>query len=389
MAVLEDLRRRGHEITLRTLADETEEMRRLGFDAGPVPPEIEALEMDDWRASGRLGVWRRSLEVLGSRAAFEARDLSSAIAATGPDAVIADVLAWGALVAAEAWGGPWACSCPFPLPVPSRSGPPTGLAFRPARGPLGRARDKVAASLVRVGFDRLAGDSLTQVRAEAGLPPLAHADELYTRAPLQIYMSALPFEYPREDWPDSIVMVGPCLWEPDGEMPTALAGVAAPLVLVTTSSEFQDDRRLVEVALAALADERVHVVATVPAGSTAGLEVPPNATVVPFAPHTPILRRAVCAITHGGMGATQKALASGVPVCAVPFGRDQFEVARRVEVSGGGTWLPARRLRPNHLRRKVRAAIECRPGAERLARAFADAGGAKVAADAIEQRLLS
>ena len=30
------------------------------------------------------------------------------------------------------------------------------------------------------------------------------------------------------------------------------------------------------------------------------------------------------------MGITQKALAAGVPVCAVPFGRDQFEVARRV-----------------------------------------------------------
>jgi hypothetical protein len=36
------------------------------------------------------------------------------------------------------------------------------------------------------------------------------------------------------------------------------------------------------------------------------------------------------------MGATQKALAHGVPVCAVPFGRDQLEVARRVEVAAAG-----------------------------------------------------
>ena len=35
------------------------------------------------------------------------------------------------------------------------------------------------------------------------------------------------------------------------------------------------------------------------------------------------------------MGATQKALAHGVPVCAVPFGRDQFEVARRNLTSSG------------------------------------------------------
>jgi UDP:flavonoid glycosyltransferase YjiC (YdhE family) len=50
-----------------------------------------------------------------------------------------------------------------------------------------------------------------------------------------------------------------------------------------------------------------------------------------FVPHWPVLERAVCAVTHGGMGAAQKALASGVPVSAVPFVRDQLEVARRVE----------------------------------------------------------
>jgi MGT family glycosyltransferase len=349
---------------------------------------VEALEMDDWRARGSLGVWSRALKVLGARAPLEAHDLESTIAAVRPDALIADVLAWGALAAAEAWGGPWACSCPFPLPIPSRSGPPAGAGFRPARGPLGGLRDKLAGRLTEVGFDRLAGDRLTRVRAEVELRPLAHALELYTRAPLLIYMTARPFEYPREDWPDSVVMVGPCSWEPAGELPPALAAVKEPLVLVTTSSEFQDDGRLVETAVEAFAGEPVHVVATMPSASAIELEVPTNATVVPFAPHMPILRRAVCAITHGGMGATQKALALGVPVCAVPFGRDQFEVARRVEVNGAGSRLPARRLRPGRLRKKVEEAIGCRPGAERLARAFAAAGGAEAAADAFERRLL-
>jgi hypothetical protein len=36
----------------------------------------------------------------------------------------------------------------------------------------------------------------------------------------------------------------------------------------------------------------------------------------------------------------------------------------------------------------VREAITCRPGAERIASAFRNAGGATAAADAIEQRLL-
>lgn len=117
-------------------------------------------------------------------------------------------------------------------------------------------------------------------------------------------------------------------------------------------------------------------------------EVPANGHVEQFIPHGPVLERAVCAVTHGGMGATQKALASGVPVCAVPFGRDQIEVARRVAVCGAGSRLPARRLKPRRLQAKVREAIASRPGAERIASAFRSAGGATAAADAIEQRLL-
>ena len=60
---------------------------------------------------------------------------------------------------------------------------------------------------------------------------------------------------------------------------------------------------------------------------------PANATVCQFAPHHAALERAVCAITHGGMGTTVKALDRGVPVCVVPFARDQAEVARRVQVA--------------------------------------------------------
>jgi UDP:flavonoid glycosyltransferase YjiC (YdhE family) len=92
-------------------------------------------------------------------------------------------------------------------------------------------------------------------------------------------------------------------------------------------------------------------------------------------------------ITHAGMGGTQKALARGVPVCAVPFGRDQFEVARRVEVAGAGTRLPANRLTTERLRDKVRQAMTCGDGARRVAEAFAAAGGPPAAADAIERRM--
>jgi MGT family glycosyltransferase len=201
---------------------------------------------------------------------------------------------------------------------------------------------------------------------------------------LLIYMTAEPFEYPRSDWPPNVRLVGPCDWDPPTEPPAWLEEVEAPIVLVTTSSEFQDDGRLVRYALEGLAGEPVHVVATLPSGDPAGVEAPGNARVLPFVPHGAILDRAACVITHGGMGATQKALARGVPVCVVPFGRDQLEVARRVEVAEAGTRLPARRLNPERLRAAVRGALRCKEGARKIAESYRAAGGAVAAADVLE-----
>jgi UDP:flavonoid glycosyltransferase YjiC (YdhE family) len=72
----------------------------------------------------------------------------------------------------------------------------------------------------------------------------------------------------------------------------------------------------------------------------------------------------------------------------VPFGRDQPEVARRVEIAGAGTRLPAGRLTRERLRDKIREAMGCAEGAGRVAAAFRAAGGAAAAADAIEHRLI-
>jgi UDP:flavonoid glycosyltransferase YjiC (YdhE family) len=84
------------------------------------------------------------------------------------------------------------------------------------------------------------------------------------------------------------------------------------------------------------------------------------------------------------MGITQKALAAGVPVCVVPFGRDQLEVARRVEIAGAGTRLPAPRLSTTRLRSAILEATARRDGAKRVARALAQAGGPGAAADLLE-----
>lgn len=230
---------------------------------------------------------------------------------------------------------------------------------------------------------------INDVRADVGVAPVASMDEFLRRAELILVATGKPFQYPQTDWGDSVQMIGPCVLDQgSGETPDWMTAIEEPIVLVTTSSERQADTKLVLTALAALADEPVHVVATIPAGQPDDIVAPPNATVRRFVPHSVVLDRAVCAVTHGGMGATQKALARGLPVCVVPFGRDQLEVARRVEVAQCGTRLPARRLSTSRLRAKVQQAMTMTAGAKRVAAGFVSTGGVARGADLFERRVL-
>ncbi len=381
---LEELRRRGHQIAVRTLASEVGRLRKLGLAATPIAEAIEAREIDDWKASSPPAALLAACRTFVDRGHHELADLRAAIDAERPDVLFTDVNSWGAAAVAEASGLPWAVFAPYFLPVRAPGIPAWGLGMSPARGLLGRLRDALLWPIVNLLYDRaLVG--LNGVRRKAGAAPFRHVAEFATRAPLVVSYTAEPFEYARA-WPSNVRLVGPGTWEPVTDEPSAAAAPdSRPLVLVTCSTEFQDDARLIEVALAALADEPVRVVATTGAIDPARFSAPKNAEVVRFAPHGPLLREAACVVCHGGMGITQKALAAGVPLCVVPFGRDQLEVARHVVEADAGTRLSPKQLDPARLRRAVEEARQKTAGARRIAEAFARAGGAKAAADAIEQ----
>jgi MGT family glycosyltransferase len=380
-----ELRDRGHEVAVRTLASEVANLRGLGLGASAVSPLVEAREMDDWRAKNPLAQLKRALGAFVDRAENEVPDLTEAIERDRPDLLLIDVNSWGAQAVAEASGIPWAVYAPYPLPIPSRDVPPFGLGLKPMAGPLGRLRDQSVSRLSLLSWNQVL-PRLNRIRASAGARNFRGVGQVFGRAPLTIAFTAEPFEYPRSDWPSSVRLVGPSLWEPTAEIPAWIRDLQKPVVLVSTSTEFQADDRLLQVALDALAGEPVMVIATSPIASRAGLRIPANARVEAFVPHGPILKFTACVVCHGGMGTTQKALAAGVPVCVVPFGRDQPEVARRVEVARAGTRLPAARLNLTRLRRAVREAMTMSEGAARIASAFAAAGGAPAAADALEKQ---
>jgi UDP:flavonoid glycosyltransferase YjiC (YdhE family) len=364
-----ELRDRGHEVHVHTLASECAALDELGLHATPIAAAIEATPLADFDAASMEEALAKAFGTFAERARHEVGDLRDAIAETDPDALLIDITTVGAAALADASGLPWAQPIPlFQSFTPGPGAPPIfGLV------PYCLAPEP--------GLEVLNGP-----RREVGLEPLTSPDEVW-RAPLYLYYTAPPLEHPGIGFPPSFSFVGPGHWEPPAPAPSWLDELPEPLVVVSVSSEFQHDHALIETALRALADEPVGVAVSTAAHDPESFAAPANARLARWLPHGALLSHLACVVCHGGMGITQKTLAAGVPLCIVPFGRDQFEVGARVVALGAGTCLPPDQLSADALRAAVREAMTMRRGAEQVADAFARSGGAAAAASALEAQL--
>lgn len=377
----------GHRVVVQTLADAAGEVAGAGAEHRGIHPRIEALPLDDYKGSNPIAGLRRTVSTFVARAPWEVEDLERSVSEVVPDLLLVDGNSFGAGSFAEASGGPWAQFLPYCLPVPSRDAPAFGPGFAPPGGPLGRLRDTLVWT-AQLWATRGPLQPLHALRERLGASPAAGWPDLLTPSPALLYRTAEPFDYPRTDWPANVHPIGPGLWAPPGEAPEWLHALPRPRVLVGVSTELQDDDGIVRAAIDGLKDEPGSVIVTTAAHDPASFAVPnERVRVVRSLPHAAVVPHVDAMVTHGGMGSTQRALAAGVPVCVVPWGRDQLETARRAERSGGGVLLPRGRLSPDRLRDAVREALALGPGAARVAAAFRAAGGAPRAVRILEALL--
>lgn len=367
--MLLELRGRGHDVHVRTLASEGTALAGLGLHAQPIAAAIEQVPLADFEGTSPQEGLARAMATFAERARHEVEDLRRAIAEVGPDVLVVDITTVGAAAVAEASGLPWAQAVPlFQSVTPEPGAAPMAVPI-----PFGLAPD--------LGLDVLNGP-----RRDLGLAPLGGADELW-RAPLHLCFTAPPLEEPGLGFPPSFRFVGPGLWAPPAPAPAWLGELPDPLLVISVSSEFQRDAGLIEAAIAAFAGEPVGVAISTAAHEPSSFAPPANVRLERWLPHNALLERAACVVCHGGMGITQRALAAGVPLCVVPFGRDQFEVGERVAALRAGTCVPPDLLSAEALRAAVGEALDRRAGAREVAKAFAEAGGPGAAASAVEAQL--
>jgi len=173
--------------------------------------------------------------------------------------------------------------------------------------------------------------------AQRAIPLVARYARLLDSADLVLHATDQAFDLGFDALPPGHHYVGPLgTWEPPGSVPAYLDEPGDPWVLVSISSQLQDDVPLAQLALDALADRPVRVLVTLGPGHQQDelTAVPRNARIEATVSHAAVLQRAVLLVGHAGHGTVMKALWQGCPMVLVPWGRDQPGVAARAQALG-------------------------------------------------------
>jgi UDP:flavonoid glycosyltransferase YjiC (YdhE family) len=175
------------------------------------------------------------------------------------------------------------------------------------------------------------------------IPLIARYASLLESADLVLHATDRVFDFSFDGLPPGHHYVGPLgTWEPPSDPPDYLGELGDPWVLVSISSQIQDDVPLARAAADALQDKPVRVVLTIgPDHDPSELSaVPANARVERVISHAAVLQRAAMLVSHAGHGSVMKALWFGVPMVLVPWGRDQPGVSARAAALGVAAVVP-------------------------------------------------
>lgn len=332
---------RGHRVTVLADTSMASQVERAGAEVREWTRPTG--EFRDWELRGPLALARGMADqMLVGPAPRQADDTAAAIGDVEPDLVVTSGFALGAMVAAESRGVPFDLVMPNVYVLPADGMPPFGAGLKPARGPLGRARDRAMRRASARLIDRYALRRLNDLRALHGVPALSTLWEQLQHARRQLVLTSAAFDFPAA-LPDRARYVGPILDDPawadaDDWRPRAGNG---PLVLVAMSSTFQDHVDCLQRVADALGRLPVRgLMTTGPAVDPGLIRAPANVEVVTSAPHRAVLPQADLVVTHGGHGTVVKALAADVPLVIMHHGRDQADNAVRVTTRGAGVAVP-------------------------------------------------
>jgi MGT family glycosyltransferase len=277
-----------------------------------------------------------------------------------PDVVAVDHQAIGGALAARRLGARWATLCTTSASVVDP------LADLPV------VRDWVHAQVA-------------DLQTQAGMPVVRDADLSPARV---IVFSTEALVGAPEPFPAHYRFVGPSISDRPDATPFPWESLApVPRVFVslgTVSAEI--GTAFYATVVEALRDLPVQVIVAAPPEQ---IPSPPASFIVRArVPQLALLPHVQAVVCHAGHNTVCESLASGVPLVVAPIRDDQPVIAGQVVRAGAGVRVKFGRLSAASLRAAVERALndpELRAGAARLRTSFEEAGGARAAAQALEE----
>jgi UDP:flavonoid glycosyltransferase YjiC (YdhE family) len=397
LALTRELVERGHEVRvlahgaararIESTGAEFVAIRGWFPDLDITHPETDPVR--DWEARTSLGAAKRMRDAPIAPLRDATREDVEMLDEWSADVVVFDWMLTAAPLAAERAGIPAVAlvHCPYPFPV--SGAPPLFSGAKPMGGPLGTARDGLLNAMNR-RFSAAGLPVLNEIRAEYGLNPLKDWNDQVLGVRAIYVMSAPELDYSsKARLPGNVHYVGPAFepFEKEWESPWR-SDNTDPLVLISFSTSYMNQRALAQRVLDAVAGLHVRALLTAgPALDPRQLRLPDNARSVAFVSHRTVLPHAALVVTHAGWQTVNAALADGVPLVCIPDGRDQPDNAARVVVAHAGV-RASKKSSPEKLRRVISRALEdqsIKRGARAMAGALGRSDGRTVMADELER----
>ena len=306
LALCESLVEAGHEVLAVVPQRVAAEIERSGlpfeaFEETPRPVGTSMTDVEQW-------VWSELF--LGDTPAAV---LKEAIDRHRPDRVLVDGMSYSAQVEARASGIPYAALW-HTLVDAAEVGEGAGY------------RDE---NLVAHNAHR----------ARRGLAAVERVHDTLLDADWFLAMSYDVLDSPRaREWPN-LHYVGALMPQPTRVEVELPAGDTA-LVLVGFSTTPMGQAEVLQRVVDALADLEVRVLVTLGPIRPDKLHLPSNAVSAQFVPHDQVLSDVALVVSHVGHGTMCAAARHGVPILALPMGRDQDRNAVILAERGIGAWLP-------------------------------------------------
>ncbi|MBQ7568509.1 glycosyltransferase family 1 protein [bacterium] len=379
--VLQKLMENGHQTFAVVPECEVGMTNLQGISSRPISEAIECADYNDFEEPSHAEALQRALLCRVQRGRLEAEDLAFWASSIQPDLLIVDAHSFGAAAWAEGSGLPWASWATRLLPFPANNIPPFSLGLPLKQGAFSALKNLGKKGSIQRVYD-VALQPLNDLRASQGAMPLNNVMEWPSQLKNLLYFTAEPFEYKR-DWPESVRLVGPSTWECFPER-IELTNDSRPVILVSCSCDFQNEVTMVQTVLDTIDPAEYQLAITTAAVDPQLFEGHHDVQIARFSAHLPILQRASCLICSGSLGVTQKALCCGVPVLAIPHGRDQVEIGQRLRHLKAGNSLHISQLTASSLRENLESTIACRPYAEELQQEFSHYDSASTAASIID-----